>query len=53
MARMPLPGPSLLDLNEDLFTTLQFRYLDGELSLEGYVREMDSMGRMIEAEQGE
>ncbi len=53
MARMPLPGPSLLDLNEDLFTTLQFRYLDGELSLEGYVREMDSMGRTIEAEQGE
>lgn len=49
----PFPGPSLLDLNEDLFTTLQFRYLDGELSLEGYVREMDSMGRMIEAEQGE
>ena len=53
MAQMIFPKPTVLDLNEDIFTTLEFRYLDGELPLEQYIIEMERMANMIMQEAGQ
>lgn len=52
METMIFPEPSVLDLNEDIFSTLMFRYLDGELPLERYILEMERMATMINEEAG-
>lgn len=53
MPHMVFIPPTVLDLDDDSFHTLEFRYLDGQLSLEGYIAEMEKVATMIRMENGE
>lgn len=53
MADMVFIPPTVFDLNSDVFYTLMFRYLDGELPMEEYIQEMERVAQMIRTENGE
>lgn len=53
MADMAFIPPTVFDLNSDVFYTLMFRYLDGELPIEGFIQEMERVAQMIRMENGE
>ena len=53
MPHMAFIPPTVFDLYSDTFYTLEFRYLDGELSMEQFITEMERVATMIRMENGE
>lgn len=53
MPHMAFIPPTVFDLYSDTFYTLEFRYLDGELSMEQFITEMERVATMLRMENGE
>ena len=50
MEYMVFSSPSVYDLNPNLFIDVEFRYLDGQLSQERLISELDQIAQMIHLE---
>lgn len=53
MPNMAFIPPTEFNQSSDVFYTLMFRYLDGELPMEEYIQEMERVAQMIRMENGE
>ncbi len=53
MEHMVFSSPSIYDLNEELFTDVEFRYLDGQLSQERLLTELERIAQMLSLESAE
>lgn len=53
MEHMVFSSPSIYDLNEELFTELEFRYLDGQLPVDKLLTELERIAQMLLLESAE